>query len=45
MWHGCCILKEHASAASVQSGTLEIYASVVWASADLALPDSGYSVG
>ncbi len=27
------------------SRLLEIYASLVWASADLALPDSGYSVG
>jgi hypothetical protein len=31
--------------AFLTSRLLEIYASLVWASADLALPDSGYSVG
>jgi hypothetical protein len=35
----------HRGASPRGDRSLEIYASSVWASADLALPDSGYSVG
>jgi hypothetical protein len=38
-------LKRQLNLNALDERTLAIYASLVWASADLALPDSGYSVG